>query len=308
MSVDMSSSGGFSELVKSMDLREVEEAVRGAAPGLLPAEVAPLGEGMDHRAFLVGPDHVFRFPKHRHAAEMMAIERRLLPLISAHLDVPTPRYEYAGQLADGTPFVGYRLIRGEELTPRLVASLSEAERARLAGDFSGFLTAMHAFPLEQPRTLGVREVGARPDLLEELDRARSVAFPRLDRESRSFVERRFADYLDDPANFAYEPSLIHGDIGPEHVLYDRAEGRLAGIIDFDLDIADPDLDLLYPAHAGFLPDVLALRPHPDEARLRVKVDFYGVREVVVDACWAIEKLDAPAIEEQLTLLKRQALG
>ena len=308
MSGDTSPSGGFLEIVRTLDLRAVEEAARGVAPGLFPATVAPLGEGMDHRAFLVGADHVFRFPKHRHAAGMMEVELRLLPGLSARLDLPIPRYEQAGRLTDGTPFVGYRLIRGEELTPELVASLTVGERSGLASDFAGFLGALHASPLEEARTLGVREIDARPDLREELDRARSVVFPRVDEASRRFVERRFAGYLAAAENFAYEPALIHCDLCPEHVLYDPAAGRLAGVIDFDFIIGDPDLDLIYPAWAGFLEDVLAHDPHPDETSLRRKVEFYGVREVVVDACWAIQHRDGASIAEQLSLLERQARG
>ena len=54
----------------------------------------------------------------------------------------------------------------------------------------------------------------------------------------------FDGALSDPRTFDYTPCLINGDIAPYHLLYDRAAGRLTGVIDWGMaGIGDPAADL-----------------------------------------------------------------
>jgi aminoglycoside phosphotransferase (APT) family kinase protein len=63
-------------------------------------------------------------------------------------------------------------------------------------------------------------------------------------DDRPAAEEMLSAYLDDPANFQFEPHLIHADLGPAHVL---ARGdELAGVIDWsDARIGDPALDFAW---------------------------------------------------------------
>ena len=49
-----------------------------------------------------------------------------------------------------------------------------------------------------------------------------------------------------PEPASSEAVLLHGDLSPDHVLFDRSHQRQSGVIDFsDLTIGDPAWDLLY---------------------------------------------------------------
>ena len=89
------------------------------------------------------------------------------------------------------------------------------------------------------------------------------------------VESQLDAFLEDDANFAYAPTLLHADLWPEHVLFSRDVGRLAGVIDFgDVSIGDPDYDLAFLAlrlGPGFIAGLLRRYPHADPARLAEKI-------------------------------------
>ena len=64
--------------------------------------------------------------------------------------------------------------------------------------------------------------------------------PRLEKDEREYVEQLYDEYLGDPGNFDYEPTVIHADLSPEHILYDPVTQAVAGVIDFgDIEIGDP---------------------------------------------------------------------
>ena len=49
--------------------------------------------------------------------------------------------------------------------------------------------------------------------------------------------------MEDEANFAFEPVLVHRDLGCEHVLYDPLLGSISGIIDWEAAaVGDPAID------------------------------------------------------------------
>ena len=96
---------------------------------------------------------------------------------------------------------------------------------------------LHAFPLEEARALIGRPPVAEEYAIEWVMFTDEV-FPHLDAD------------LVDAVDFARTPpviereSLVHDDLGPEHLLVDDA-GRPVGIIDFeDATIGDPAVDVV----------------------------------------------------------------
>ena len=58
------------------------------------------------------------------------------------------------------------------------------------------------------------------------------------------IAEDFEDFLDNEANFQFEPVLIHADLLDDHVLLDLPGRKVSGVIDFgDVSIGDPALDL-----------------------------------------------------------------
>lgn len=231
------------------DLAEAVAVVAAAAPDVdLTGAVAVHG-GWDSFVLDTG-EWIFRFPRRPEVERTLRSEVALLPLLrtAVPLEVPDPVHVAAAPVA----FVGYRKIYGERLHPEL-------QGAAAGRDLGGFLAALHAFPVEAALSAGVPggDVSwwrARQEAIVAALEA-SVA-PLLPSRERETAHRAFRAFLDDDANFAFEPALVHYDLGPTHVLA-RPDGRLHGVIDWaDAAVGDPAVDLAWALH-GARPELAA---------------------------------------------------
>lgn len=209
------------------------ELVEELFPQLEPKAVVTIEEGWDSLVLDVDDEWIVRVPRREPVRECLEFELRLLPELAPALPVAVPRFEH---VADDLRAVAYRKLPGEPV---------DVARARVAAALGDFLVALHAFPVEQARALGVPSD-------DQGWRERYEAFARglLGRvgtmlgEDRSRAEAMLSDFLDDPSNFEFEPRLLHADLGPAHVL--ARDDELTGIIDWsDARIGDPALDLAW---------------------------------------------------------------
>jgi len=289
---------------RGIDLPAIGLEIARVAPALAGQPIVSLGEGMDNLAVLVGENVVFRFAKHDDAVDGLRREIALLPRLANRLALPIPRIEYAGEHSvTGWPFVGYGLIRGEPLLRPLYESLSKVSREGVASELAAFLSAIHTFPVEEARDCGVVIIGGRQGYAGDLERARTDVFPLLNARARHHVESRLGAFVEDDRNFDYAPVLLHGDVWPEHVLYSRAAGRLAGVIDFcDVSIGDPAYDIGFLAHrlgAEFTESLLGRYEHPDPAKLGQKIECFVLFNAIEDVWIGLERGDIFLVDAAL---------
>jgi aminoglycoside phosphotransferase (APT) family kinase protein len=213
---------------------EPVEVLRTLFPELDVREVRTIEDGWDSLVLEVAGEYVFRFPRRPEVQEWVEREIRLLPeLAESLLPVAVPRFELVAR--NGLLCVGYRKLFG---TP---AGVDLDKRA--GEDLGRFLSALHRFPVERARSLGVPCF--EPDAWRErFDRfcgdLRQRVLPLLLRGERERAEVLFAGV----AGLDFEPVLVHGDLGPEHVLC--SDGRIAGVIDWsDTRVGDAALDLAW---------------------------------------------------------------
>jgi aminoglycoside phosphotransferase (APT) family kinase protein len=218
----------------------VAEVVAAQFPELAPVHARYLHEGWDNEAFLVNEAWIFRFPKRRDVEGDFVRETALLPALAPRLPLAIPEPRFIGAPGPRFPFrfAGYRRIDGtpaEEADPRAV------DAAAAAAALGAFLAALHAFPLEEARALGVPEdEGA--DLTARRNQARAWAPIARRAGTRALVERGAAFLEWPPAAYAGPPRLVHNDVGPDHVLLD-ARGAPRGVIDWgDARLGDPATD------------------------------------------------------------------
>lgn len=254
-----------------MNGRDARRILRACLPELPLRSVRRLGAGWDSDAFLVndaeGTPLVFRFPRRAPVAEALERALRLLPELGPTLPAPVPHFTHLvrGCATTPFPFAGYPLLPGRTL---MGTRLSAAKRRRLSADLGGFLAALHRFPAARAESLGVPPAavaGGRERFAAFLARVRVQVTPLLCREERA----RFAHWLaslETPAQFAFSPVLLHGDLFDDQVLVDPRSGRLTGVIDFDdAALGDPALDF-----AGLL-------RNPGEPFARQTLMAYGAR-------------------------------
>jgi len=195
-------------------------------------------DGWDSLVLELGGEWIVRVPRREGVRATLATEVRLLPKLAPGLPVPVPNFEL---VSDGA--VAYRKLHGRPLDP---------SREALGVQVGRFLAALHDFPVERARELGVPEPPWR-DTYERFTReVLDAAGPALGPEAEAMV----AGHLEDDANFAFAPRLIHADLGPAHLL--AAGDELTGVIDWgDVRIGDPALDFAWLLQQPFAEAVLA---------------------------------------------------
>jgi aminoglycoside 2''-phosphotransferase len=294
------------------DADEVAAFLNACFPALGVETVSFLNEGWASWVFEAG-DILVRVPKREYVVRSHQKERRLLPALSRQLPWPVPVHEYCcDDGPNGRPFTGYKRIPGVPLS-----DLDPCSAPGLGGELGAFLRALHDFPGGEAAALGVpyhdparwRE-GYR-GFFEDIVR---TIFPLLGCESRSLTEELFDTYLGDDANFRFTPSLIHYDLGPEHLLVDPETRRLTGVIDFeDCVVGDTAGDLSWPLHrfaeiAG-AEAVEALRDAYGReaiAALEPRTDFYRRQWPYHTIIYGLEVGDATYVEEGIAALNQQA--
>src|SRR6266536_2613234 len=160
-------------------------------------------------------------------------------------------------------FVGYRKLAGESLA-------HGARSAGLGARLGEFLAALHAFPVDRARRLTGGDWEA--EKRATVERFRTVVLPLLDGSERPRGEALLGAALAHP----FEPALVHGDLGPEHLLH-RGE-ELTGVIDWsDARVADPAIDfawLLYGTSPPFTEQLLRSYGRTDETLRRRALVFH----------------------------------
>jgi aminoglycoside phosphotransferase (APT) family kinase protein len=215
---------------------EPVEVLRERFPALEIRDVRAIEAGWDSLVLEVNGEYVFRFPRRPEVEEWVEREILLLPELAETLPVEVPRFEFVAR--NGVLCVGYR---------KLVGAAAGADLGERAGDDLGrFLSALHRFPVERARSLGVPyfdPAAWRAHFEGFCGVLRQRVLPLLAHDERERAEELFAEV----SGLHFEPALVHGDLGPEHVLV--REGRVAGVIDWsDARVGDPALDFAWCLH------------------------------------------------------------
>lgn len=251
-------------------LASYRAAIAEKFPALALDSLEYLSEGWESVAVVVNSELIFRFPKRALTQQSLRTEIRLLPELAKYLPLPIPQFQYIGDLpGKHVPFtfVGYPMIKGATLEEWPVEVCNENWwKVPLAE----FLTALHAFPVERARKLGVLNLNQvlkltgegrmteptnwREMVREFYDSACQKVFPLISDELQKGVTNRFESFLADERHFEFEPTLIHADFSEDHVVVNFAAQKINGIIDFgDVAIGDPALDVwpsLIPYYGG----------------------------------------------------------
>lgn len=226
-----------------IDAAGIARLVGSQFPALAPASAAYLDEGWDSTVFEVNGTWIFRFPKRAEAEACHDVEWALLPVLAERLPLPVPLPCLRGAAADGYPFrfIGYRKLAG---TPAIDLPLDAVDLDACGRRLGEFLTALHAFPVDEARALGVPEPPPedlfarwRGRIVERLADMAPHLPPALLARTRAFLAGPA------PAAWHGPPRLVHYDLGDAHFLVNRATRRLAGVLDWgDVRIGDAAVD------------------------------------------------------------------
>lgn len=211
--------------------------------------------GWDSRAWIVDGAWLDREPRRPEVADRLRAEVRLMRWLAPRLPLATPEPE----IVQEEPLrVRHRLLVGEPIDP------DQPTMGRVLGTL---LRALHDAPVADAVRHGAQDADtSHRQLADEIDRMRRDVLPLLD-GSLAEAGRWLLDSCAAPPTTA---SLVHGDLGPAHILV--ADGSVAGVIDWtDAHIGDPALDLawlLNGTQPAFAAAVAAAYGADDELRRR----------------------------------------
>jgi len=260
--------------------------IEGQFPELAPARLEPLGEGWDNVAYAVNGQYVFRLPRRKLGAELMAREARVLPRLAPHLPLPIPLPLFVGEPADGYPypFAGYAQIPG---VTACRAELTDAHRSAVAAPLARSLAALHALPVEDATRAWAPGDDIRradlayrvPWLLERMEGMASLLEP----GEAAILRERIAAFAGTPQGTG-PTCWVHGDLYARHLLVDAGTKQLSGVIDWgDVHLGDRVLDLSIafsflppPARAAFRAVYGESLDAATWERARFRALFYGI--------------------------------
>ncbi len=261
-------------------IEECKELIRHNFPQITIQTAQPITRGWDSFVLDVNGELIFRFPMRDDVIVYLGREMRLLPSLEPTLSAPIPHFAYIGQGDASYPytFVGYRKLQGRPLEDE---SITQEQLAALAPALARFLSELHHFPVAQAVQAGVEEHTPetwRTRYQERYEDLQRRVFHLLDEGLRKQSVQLWENFLDDRTGFAFQPALIHGDLGCEHIFCDPGRGVLTGVIDWgDVTVGDPALDFvgLHGSHGrAFVESVLADYTGKIDHAFWKRMDFY----------------------------------
>ena len=203
--------------------------------------------GWESKVLVINDEYVFRFPRWMEVIPKLRREVKLLPMLRGRLNIRIPDSDFisAGAMdptLEEAVFVGYRMLPGELLTPELFQERVQGQKTvfeRCAAQIGGFLTALHRFPREKAIDLGY-EVAKPSSFMPFLLEIKAKAEPLLTHLALKRVDTFISRALELWDASEFQVVMTHGDLAPEHLLFNPESGQVSGVIDFgDALIDDP---------------------------------------------------------------------
>jgi aminoglycoside 2''-phosphotransferase len=244
-------------------------------------------DGLFNDVIIVNDAIVFRFPKNAEAKRTLAAEAKVLDVVRRFVAMPVPRFEQC----DGD-CVAYQLIPGQALQRDDILRQEETAQDLLARQIAIFLQQLHTIPqplLEEENIQAAGSVRSREDWIALFHDVEREMFPLLMSHAQEWVIRHFIPVLDRTLDLRYDPALVHGDLGPYHILYDPATRRINGVIDFGTaglgDPADDFANIIHAFGESFLKRMSLFYPAIEHALNRAR--FWAG---TLDIQWALAGL------------------
>ncbi len=215
--------------------------IREVMPDLVIENYQLYQEGLVNDVLIVNNEWVFRFTKTDWGKELMDLEDRLMRFIEPQVTllIPSPILRKDGVLV-------YPYLHGEPFVREIWAAADSERQQNLADQLGLFLHELHHvethdLDFEVPLTLAP---ATRETWLDIYERLVSKVYDLLLPRQIDWVETLFEPVLSRDDFFDFRPVLIHGDLAPEHILYDSDQARLSAVIDFGVaGLGDPATDL-----------------------------------------------------------------
>ncbi len=256
---------------KRLTQRKLVKIIRGEFPRLKFSNAEINNKGWDHTNLILDNKYVFRFPKDDSHMKKIKVEMKLLNMLSKRVPVRVPKYDFMGK---NNVFGGYKLIKGKELTKTAFRKLTESQKKNCAQKLGKFLTALHDFPKNKAKRIGLIDDWPLSEERKEYEKRKKFIFSVLSEKECNFVKGFVKKYLS--MKVSPELTVIHNDLCDNHILIKK--GKMSGIIDFgDSSLGDPAKDFAWLWELGdrFVLDVLRSYNRSIDKEFLVRSHYYN---------------------------------
>jgi aminoglycoside 2''-phosphotransferase len=254
------------------------ERIRQAFPAVNLDQAIVNTDGMMNIA-IIAEGRVFRFAKEGdYAREALHIETAILRLVKPYITLPIPDFQVLAE-----DFVSYAFLSGEPLFRNDLLRLPATQQVAVLGQLGAFLQQLHSIPLAVLHAHHIPNSGGRQTQAEWLQLYEDIQqelYPLMYRATRTWVDQHFAPLVQDARWLDFTPCLIHDDLAQYHILYDAAQRRISGVLDFGVaGLGDParDYGILINVYGESL--VTAMRPDLDAPTLDRARFYAGTAEL-----------------------------
>lgn len=244
-------------------------------PGFTISSMQKTGEGDNSKAFIINGNYIFRFPKRKEVMQQVRKEIAILPKIKSSLNLQVPKFEF---ISPDINFVGYKMIPGTLLSFKVFNSLTKKQQEFIQRSLGNFLLQLHHIDLTLSRNCHLEIMDPREEYSDNFNKAKKFIYPHISKSKQKIITQLFTEYLENPENFNYTPTLIHNDFSQDHILFDTVNKEITGIIDFgDIAFGDPDYDLMYLLDEfgdNFLNGIFKTYKPKNKKKLKDKLYFF----------------------------------
>ena len=217
---------------------DVRDRIAAVFPQLDVRSARAIGTGWTVDTYEIDDQWIVQLPRSDYAAERLRAQIETLPELAAELSALVPEPVYTDT---EVPALAYRKLEG--------LPLDQAPDGLWPERLGRFLYDLHLMPPEYVGLRGIRAKEVREAVAIELESFRARVLPLLEPQEARRFDARFTAFLADDELWRFAPCLLHGDIGPEHVLVSD-DGDLVGVLDWeDLSVGDPAGDFAWLLHA-----------------------------------------------------------
>ena len=199
-------------------------------------------DGMHGDIVIVNEKDVFKFARYDWSAGYIENEVNIIKLIGRDFSIYVPKAE---PVEKGIARFNY--IKGEPLYRNTLFQLGNRMQEMVAEQLAMFLKQLHSIPLKAERIKNLSECQAtmsQEEWLTKFEEIERKVFPYCDSYSKEYYRQIFRPLLQDERFMDYQPVLIHGDLMPYHIIFNKNTNRISGIIDFGLSgLGDPAYDV-----------------------------------------------------------------
>ncbi len=275
-----------------MDSSSARKLIEKCFPQLRIRNSRQIVTGWENLVLEVNQEYVFRFPKYRETEKRLGNEIAFLPTLRRHLSTQIPDYEFIWKGRRKYPhwFGGYRKISGVT-----VQSLPFREEwtGPLAAQIASFLKELHRISFRGVRFRNIPRYSPEEwygSIRLQYHRVRRIVYPLLETRLRARSEEFWQNLLSEFRDSSFEPTLIHGDLGTENILFDPATVSLSGILDWGyMQISDPALEFAHLfMHKFELGEEVLKQYGMEGSSFKRRVQWYVDSEPFYDVMWGID--------------------